>query len=500
MGPRRILFRNATDVFSERRVHLLVCEGRIVYRGEEEPGADEVVDLEGGFVLPGFVDAHCHILSTGLHLGRLDLADCDTREAVLVRLRDFASRSEEEWIQGVNYDANRFPDGRDLAAREIDGVVLHRPVVLRHVSGHSAVVNTEALRRAGVTSSTPDPAGGRIGRDEFGEPTGVLEEEAMGLVYRCLPKPTRAQMEGAIEGAWRKMFSMGITCAGDMATGAYDFSEEWSAYQAVANSGRGGRMALYLLHEKALDLDGGLLRRKESDFLKIGGAKIFVDGAIGPGTAALRGEYEGGGQGYLLLERETLMSRLRDLEGRGWRVALHAIGDRAMDEVIRVLQSVREPFRHRIEHAMLLDDEQLVRLGELKCWVVMQPEFLLRFQGAYFRRLGERARFLKRFRSALRYGVRLAFSSDAPIVSGDPWSGVEVAVERPSGFAPEENISWEEAVRLYTKEAGEAVGFEGVGDLRVGGWADFQVYARSPREERVLPIRVFVGGEEVYRG
>jgi predicted amidohydrolase YtcJ len=170
-----------------------------------------------------------------------------------------------------------------------------------------------------------------------------------------------------------------------------------------------------------------------------------------------------------------------------------------VDEVIGALKKAKEPSRHRVEHAMLLSEEHLVRLKELGCWVVMQPEFLLCFQKTYFRRLGKRARFLKRFRSALRYGVRLAFSSDAPIVSGDPWSGIGVATERPSGFASEENISWEEAVLLYTREAGKTVGFEGVGELREGGWADFQVYERSPREERDSLVRVFRGGEEVYR-
>ncbi|MEM2126114.1 MAG: amidohydrolase [Candidatus Methanosuratincola sp.] len=497
MDFRRVLFRRGVDSFSGEEFNVLVAGGRVVYRGKEEPSGDEVVDLEGGFILPGFVDAHCHILSQGLHLERLDLFLCQTREEVLARLRDFALSTQEEWIQAVNYDANRFSDGRDILAKEIDQVVPHFPVVLRHVSGHSIVVNTEAFRRAGITSSTPDPKGGRICRDESGNPTGVLEEEAVGLIYRCIPKPTRLRMEKAIEIAWKRMFSLGITSAADMATGTYDLSHEFSAYRALADSGRGGRTVLYVLHEKALNFGDGPCAYESGALWRVGGAKIFVDGAIGPGTAALRGTYEGGGSGYLILERDALVQVMRDLEARGWRVALHAIGDRAMDEVIEVLQTCEEPQRHRIEHAMILDEEQLVRLKELGCWVVMQPEFLLRFHGAYFRRLGEMARRLKPFRSALRIGVRVAFSSDAPIVSGDPWLGIATAVDRPSGFDPSENVSWEEAVMLYTKAAGEVVGLE-VGGLSIGEWADFQVYARSPRESPSSLVRVFRGGEEVY--
>ncbi len=479
---------------------MLVVGGRVAYVGDEAPSADVKEDLGDCFILPGFVDAHCHILSMGLHLLRLDLSDCDTREAVLARLKECADETSEEWIQAVNYDAHRFGNGQDLTAKEIDAVVPHRPVVLRHVSGHSVVVNTEALRRAGITPSTPDPPGGRIRREESGDPTGVLEEEAMGLVYRCVPKPTQTQMESAIESAWRRMFSRGITSAGDMATGTYDLSGEWSAYQAVADAGQCGRTALFVLYEKVLNWERDEDTRDREGLLKVEGAKVFVDGAIGPGTAGLRGEYVGGGSGYLLLEREVLHQAVRDLEARGWRIALHAIGDRAVDEVIDALQFSKEPHRHRVEHAMLLDEGQIARLKELGCWVVMQPEFLLRFQKAYFRRLGERASRLKPFRSALRQGVKLAFSSDAPIVPGDPWVGISVAVSRPPGFDQEENISWGEAVRLYTEGAGKAVGLEGVGGLCPGDWADFQVYEHPPQEGAPSPVRVFRGGEEVYRG
>ncbi|MCH8274144.1 MAG: amidohydrolase [Armatimonadetes bacterium] len=492
------LFRNAKWGYDGAPLNLLVEDGKVAYRGEDQPQSDAVEDLSGAYVLPGFVDCHCHILPIGLDLQKLNLYDCQSREEVGARVQKRAAElPENEWLLAVQYDANRFPDGREISATELDRWTGGRPADLRHSSGHSCVANSAALRLSGIDGSTPDPRGGRIVRNEHGAPTGLLEETAMNAVSSAMPPVPRERMVEAILTAAERMNGFGITAASDMMTGYFNFAAETWAYRTAMERGCTLRIRLYVLWRQAMK--EAHLRKEFPDTLelRIAGAKIFADGAIGPATAAMFDEFQQGGRGSLIYEPKELQRRMIAAENAGYALAVHSIGDRSTEVVLDALEACKHPSRHRIEHAMLLSNEQIKRLQKLRCRVVCQPGFMVQFGDAYKRRLGdERAARIKPLRTLLKAGIAVALSSDAPVVPGDPWTGINAAAQRPDGFDPTEAIPRSEAVRRYTEAAAEAQGDGRLfGGLRVGQWADFQVYDQNPMPGRARPAALYVGGE-----
>jgi len=494
----KTIFKNARTLGSTEPVHLRAETGRWTAEEFSEREADRVVDLEGGFVLPGFVDCHCHILPMGLDLQSLDLSDCWTKEDVLSKIAAVAAQSDG-WLFAVQYDQTRFADGSHLTTRELDPVTKGIPTILRHSSGHAAVVNSAALEAAGIGVSTEDPAGGTIVRDKNGAPIGPLLENAMGLVYRVAPRPSVGQMRDAILAAQRRLRSLGITCATDMATGSRGLEEEMAAYDAAAQQ-RICRSRLTLLWERVFGNRASPPPElsAEPEWLSVLGVKLFADGAIGAGTAAMNDEYKTGGLGMLIHEPEDLRERVRVADTAGFRIAIHSIGDRSTAVVLDALEATPTPSRHRIEHAMALDEALLARMQRLGVGVAAQPEFLLRFGHAYQRQLrDDKASQLKPLRSLLRAGIPLGLSSDLPIVPGDPWDGIRVAVSRPDGFDPKENLTIEEAVLCYTRSAARLNGDEDQGEIKSGCWADFQVYDGNPlSDSEARLIATYVAADE----
>src|SRR5688500_16170766 len=219
-------------------------EGRVTYMGPDEPFADDDVDLEGAWLMPGFVDCHCHIMPSGFDLLRLNLSACNTREAVLAAVQE-ARVMDGAWLLANHYDQNRFDDGEHLTADQIDAVAPSTPLILRHSSGHACVVNSVALKLAGITASSDDPRGGEIVRAN-GVPNGVLLENAMELAYRAVPRSTREEMSDAILAAAKSMSAYGITSAADMMTGHQGLEDEIWAYKNAIQRGAPLRMRLYV--------------------------------------------------------------------------------------------------------------------------------------------------------------------------------------------------------------------------------------------------------------
>ncbi len=463
------------------------------------------VDLAGATVLPGFVDAHCHILPTGLDALKLHLGPCRSREEVLDAVRDRHAAQPEGWLLAVHYDQTRFPDARHLTRQELDSVVPGRPALLRHSNGHASVANSAALAAAGVNRDTPDPTGGAYVRDEGGEPNGVLLERAHEHVSAQAPTPTFDDMVQAILLAGESMSRLGITCATDMMTGRWDLERELLAYAEAARRGCKVRLRTCLQWGTVLGprgIDPGRLRDltegPDPSRCRPIGLKIFADGAIGSATAAIYGKYlTTDGDGQLIYSPERLKEMVRLGDEAGWAIAIHTIGDRSTDLVMDAYDATADPTRHRIEHAMVLSDAQIERMSRQGARVTMQPEFLLRFGHAYAKQLPpEVARRIKRVRSVLAAGLRLSFSSDRPIVPGDPWEGIKAAVSRPEGFDPAENVDLASAVRLYTSAGAEANGDGGtMGELTPGAFADFQVYTGAPGSAG--PAEVWLGGQRV---
>lgn len=465
-------------------LELFVEEGTFV----APTGAASRIDLKGATVVPGFVDAHCHIIPMGLDLLKLNLSPCRTREEVLQAVSDWHSRNPEGWLLAVQYDQTKFDDARHLTRDELDAVVNDRPVLLRHSNGHASVANTKALEAGQISESVADPSGGTFVRDDSGRLTGVLLERAHEFVTAASPEPTLEDMTEAVLRACEEMSLLGVTCASDMMTGRWNLEKELLAYHIASQQRCKVRLRLYaqwsamfgprrLAREVVDDICQGM----DSSVCRLDGVKIFADGAIGSATAAIYGKYlTTGGNGQLIYSPDKLRSMVKVADEAGCKIAIHTIGDRSTDHVMDAIEQCDDPSRHRIEHAMILSDAQIARMTNLNPLVTMQPEFLLRFGHTYAKQLGpEAAKSIKRCRSVLDAGLRLSFSSDRPIVPGDPWDGMTSAFSRPAGFDPAEAVTKEEALRLYTKESAIANGdADSMGTLEPGYYADFQIYDR----------------------
>lgn len=482
-----------TELYKNVRIEgrpacVLVRDGRIAeVTHDGEPPSDRAHDLGGIDIVPGFVDAHCHVLPTGFDLQSLNLSTAQSRQEVLDAVRDALQEGEPgRWLRAVHYDQNRFADGRHLTRDELDALSAETPILLRHSSGHASVANSAALREAGVAEDVADPVGGAFERGADGRLTGVLLETAHERVTSRAPAPTHEEMVAAILRAGEAMSAVGVVAAADMMTGRWGLGAELAAYREAAARGCRIVVRLYVQWrdvfgprapepERLREWIAGL----DSDRVAVRGVKIFADGAIGAGTAAIYGRYAtpAGGDGALMYAPDVLASMVARAHEAGWAVATHAIGDRAVDHVLDAYEGTGEPSRHRLEHAMLLSQEQIARIARLGVFVVTQPEFLTRFGHVYRRQLGpERSATLKPHASLLRGGVSVAFSSDRPIVPGAPVDGLRVAVRRPEGFDPAENVDAPTAPDAYTRRAAEVCGDAGyLGTFEPGAlftWAE----------------------------
>jgi predicted amidohydrolase YtcJ len=499
--------------------------------GEVEAAADRDtrrVDLEGQAVIPGFNDAHCHILSLGQNLRQIDVsADAvraigDVQRAVRERA---GGTPLGEWVLGRGYDQNMLAERRHPTRQELDEATDRHPVVLWHTSGHVLTANSLALERAGITAETDDPPGGVVDRDEHGEPTGLLKESAMELIGAAVPRPDVAEGAAAIREAMSLMGSFGITGATDAATGHGPSAEpELAMYRRAAEEGLAGRILLlpqivYVAPPDGdeacspSDFDAG----SRPEWLAIEGTKIFSDGAMSTRTAAMREAYaeDPSNHGILLWPRETLVSMMCRAHAAGWQIATHALGDRAVEVVLdcyaeAMSGETAHARRHRIEHCMVCDEDLGRRIRELGIVPVLQPD-IFRLGDGYITALGlDRAEDVIPMRVFESLGIRVALSSDAPVVPCDPLLNICSAVERvtPSGvtLGRHHAIPLMEAIRLYTAGAAYATHTDNErGRLRPGYLADFAVLSHDPATlptEDMAALYVtttVVGGRVSYR-
>lgn len=502
------LVRNFRWAETGETQHMLVEDGIVVYRGPELPETDAEVEDQGGkWLLPLFVDCHCHILPTGLDLQKLNLGVAQSHQDVLDLIRTRHSTHPDGWLMAVHYDQNKY-NGVHIHRDQLDAICPDRPVILRHVSGHASVLSSAALKAAHITEESGDPAGGAYVRDESGRLTGVLLEEAHDKATRSAPPPSLEAMVDAIMLAGDRMRALGIGCATDMMTGFFDLPTELEAYRLAAERGLKIDTRLFLQWSAVLGprkTEAGLERVSglKGDRCRVEGIKIFADGAIGSATAAIYGKFCGvhasgfkvarhsskakhpGGEevdGQLIYSPSRLKKMVLAADEAGYRVAVHSIGDYCTDLVLDAIAQSSMPKQHRIEHAMILSDSQIERIAEVGCTLSFQPEFLTKLGHVYLRQLGpERTSVLKRSRSVLDAGIPLAFSSDRPIVSGDPWESIRAGAFRQDPYDPAENCTLAEAIQATTVWAAEANGDrDGYATLRPGSRADYQVFEELP--------------------
>ena len=458
-----------------------------------------VVDLHGDAVLPGFNDAHAHVVYHGLTRFAADLSGARGIDDLLDRLTAHATTLKPgEWQQGLGYRTDELTERRQPHRTELDRVTGDRPAFIDERGGHSRVANSAALAAAGISHDTPNPPGGRIGRDLNGTPNGLLLESAMRLVADVQPAPPlERRMEGIVR-AQELLLSRGITSVG--AAVNRGFADDLRAYQRLLDAGRLRiRVNEFLSWELLASAAGlGVGAGFGGDMLRAGPIKVFVDG--GAERAAMRS-----GGGVWRTTREELHELVGRASAAGLQVAAHAIGDAAIEAMCDAVDAAgAKELRHRVEHCTICPPDLQARLARLGMVAVMQPAAARfgRIASAIFFPVRDRAD-LAAHRRLLKAGVRIAFSSDLPVVADpNPWPGIRVAVDDPVN-----GISLLAALRAYTSGGAYASFEEGVkGTLDDGMVADLQVHdgdplAGAPEDiawEQLRPRAVLLGGVRVF--
>lgn len=481
---------------------LAIRSGCIVAAGEDSDVLElrgprtQVHDLHGATVLPGFVDSHIHWQRFSESLAAVNLFQVPSKEDALERVRERAAQLPAgRWITGFGWVQDLWPDPRFPTAADLDAVAPNHPVFLRARSGHAAWVNSLALRLAGVDASTVAPEGSEILHDERGEPSGVLIEwDAMLLVQDVIPPLTVDETADAMVAAQQAAWAFGMT-------GLHDFDDQecFAALQRLRERGQLGLRVLKNVNLKYLDslLDLGIRRGYGDEWLRIGGLKLFADGALGPHTALMNEPYEGepDNRGIVVVPKEAMAEAVLKATEAGLPATIHAIGDRAVHDVLDVYALAREreavlgiprsARRHRIEHVQLIHPSDAGRLAELELIASMQPihatsDFPVadRFWGP------SRVPFSYNPRLQLDRGVTVAFGSDAPYDVPGPLIGIHAAVTRqradgspgPDGWTPSARLTLTEAIRAFTVAPAYIAGLEAeFGRLAPGYHADLVV-------------------------
>jgi predicted amidohydrolase YtcJ len=511
------------DSSRPRASAVAVAGGRIAALDEVPAGARRVVDLHGATVLPGFHDAHNHMIGFGMSLAEVDLStppvgSLDELYAAVARRAE--ATAPGDWVVGAGYDQNKLgahPD-RDALDRAAPG----RRVWLRHTSGHMCVVNSVVLADLGLDeAAATEVPGGRVAVDSGGRPTGLLEERAQLLVGSLVYPYPLAELTDAIARAAEVYLREGVTSCTEAGIGGGWVAHspaELAAYQAARDAGRLGvrvelmaaAEALHPLGANAADglvagLDLGIKTGFGDDWLRLGAVKVFADGSLVGRTAAVHDPYDGSdGVGYLQADAADLRATIIAAHRSGWQVATHAIGDLAIDVVLDAYEQAlaehprRDP-RHRIEHFAVVQPRQVSRAAALGVTAVPQGRFATELGDGMLAAVGpDRHGWLYRQRSLLEAGMVLPGSSDRPVVAGAPLLGIADMVNRRTAsgapFNPGEAVTAEQALRAWTWGSAYASRQEHVkGSIAAGMLADLVVLSEDPTAvspERIAALAV----------
>ncbi|NCP18531.1 MAG: amidohydrolase [Erythrobacter sp.] len=477
-------------------------------------------DMKGQIVVPGMIDAHLHVMGIGFGALTLDLSQTGSLEEALALIDAFARENPgRPWILGRGWNQEKWGLGRFPTAEELDRVVADRPVALERVDGHATWVNSLAIETAGVTAETKDPAGGRIERLADGAPSGVFVDAAADLVQKVVPEPRAVDRDVALQEAQKILLSQGITAAADMGTTLAD----WMTYRRAGDTGQLRiRIMSYAAGIDAMTMIGGTGPTPwlYDDRLRLNGIKLYLDGALGSRGAWLKASYadDPGNTGLPILTDTQLRNLMSRATMEDYQVAVHAIGDAANAEVVSAIEELSESYRGdrrwRIEHAQIIDPEDLPRFGEFGIIASVQPVHQTSDRLMAEARLGpDRLTGAYAWDSLLESGARLALGSDAPVESANPFVGMAVAMTRidgdglpPGGWMAQERLTRTEAWRGFTSDAAFAGFADGrFGRLVKGEKADFLVVDRdisrvSPEAIRdTQVIETWVGGKRMYR-
>mgnify|MGYP000212199240 FL=1 len=485
-----------------------------------EPPKGLAFKLDGGgkTLIPGLIDAHGHVMGYGLSLITLDLSDTTSLAQAQEKIRAYvAANPGRKWIIGTGWNQEQWGLGRFPTAADLDAAVSDIPVWLERVDGHAGWANSAAIRAAGITGATKAPAGGRI-EMTGGKPAGVFVDRAMDLMQKVVPPPAPKDRDLALEKAQRALLSMGITGIADMGTSI----EDWQAFRRSAD--RGALRVRIMSYAMGLD-NMVLIAGPEptpwlyDDHLRMGGIKLLLDGALGSRGAWLKADYADapGQRGLNMIPGTPLRNIMSRAAMDNFQVAVHAIGDAANGEILDAVEELGDTYkgdrRWRIEHAQIVDPADLPRFGRLGVVASMQPVHLASDWRMAMARMGEaRLQGAYAWKAMLDNRVPLAFGSDVPVESPNPFPGIAVAMSREDakgqpvgGWMPQQRVSFQAALDGFTRQAAYA-GFaeKKFGSLVPGQRADFllidhDISTAQPADIRTTQVlETWIGGKRVY--
>ncbi|KTE23010.1 MULTISPECIES: amidohydrolase [unclassified Sphingopyxis] len=476
-------------------------------------------DGRGRTLIPGLIDAHGHVMGLGFQLMLLDLSGTNSLAEAQAAIRKYAAENPEmPWIIGFGWNQEKWGLGRFPTAADLDAAVPDRAVWLERVDGHAGWANTAAMTAAKITAATKAPEGGRI-EMAGGRPSGVFVDAAMGLIDGAKPKPLARDLDRAFLLAQQKLISQGITSIADMGTTI----AEWQAYRRAGDK---KQLAVRILSYGG-DIDNmAIIAGSEptpwlyDDKLRMVGVKLYLDGALGSRGAWLKAPYSDapGQKGLPLLSPAQLRNKMVRASMDKFQVAIHAIGDAANAEALSAIADLTADLpgerRWRIEHAQIVDPLDIPKFAELKVIASMQPVHQTSDRLMAEARLGpDRLKGAYAWRSMEKAGVRLAFGSDVPVESANPFPGIAAAISRTDaagqpvgGWRPEETVTRETALDGFTRTAAYAAFAEDrLGTLMPGMRADFVMLESDPllaspdEIRKMTPLETWIGGYRYYK-
>lgn len=495
-GPADLVLKNGAVITMEasqpKATAIAIGADRIVWIGESSKAQKwigpntKVIDLQGAFVYPGFIDSHAHVAGLGDSRTKLDLVGTADKQSIVKMVQQAAlTTAKGEWIRGRGWDQNDWPEKKFPTAADLDAVSSDNPVVLLRVDGHAHWVNTAALRLAGITKETKDPEGGLIERDPEGNPTGVLVDNAMDILDTAVPALTQQQVQSRIQIALQEAARKGLTMIHD----AGESETQIEAFKALAASGGlpvrvYGMIGLPDPYGETLVKTGP---KNYGPFYELRCVKLYQDGALGSRGAALLAPYsdDPGNSGLMRMTEEQLLSMLLLAKQNGFQVGVHAIGDRANRLVLDSYSKMNvDGLRWRIEHAQVLSQPDIPRLALWGVIASMQPTHATSDMPWAEDRVGpDRIKGAYAWQSLLQHKTVIAGGSDAPVEDINPLWGIYSAITRQDhdgnpkgGWHPEQKVSREEALRMFTIDGAYASFHEkDLGSLKVGKLADLTV-------------------------
>ena len=476
----------------------VVIEGsKIIYVGSENGAAKfidagtDIIDLKGKLMLPGFDDAHLHFTSGGRYLLGINLRPALSKEEFAKIIKEYVAGRGDRWVTGGRWDNELWTEKAFPTKELIDSVTRNTPVFVSRIDGHMGLANSVALQLAGINKNTPDPEGGLIMRDpETGEPTGILKDNAMDLVFNIIPQPSLEENVDATLAALEEARRLGVTSVQDMTQPG-----ELEAYKKVLED---GNLTCRIYSIWPIDryediVRTGMTAGNDKGLIKRGALKGYSDGSLGALTAWFFEPYtqdpSTSGLPMDVVTNGKLEKWATDADRNRLQVCIHAIGDRANAYVLDLYEKIENqnaPWdrRFRIEHAQHLRKSDISRFIELGVIASVQPYHCIDDGVWAERRIGsDRAKFTHIYKSLINSGALVAFGTDWPVAPLNPLYGIYAAVTRrtidgknPDGWNPEQKISVESAIKCYTLYAAYASFEENIkGSIEVGKLADFVV-------------------------